>query len=207
MPVADGSAAPEVPTIATQALAPAVEVPPIAVAKAEDPAVERAEEKRLLNAALGECGTRMKDRERRRIAATIVGAAERHGFDPLFIQAIVEVESMCSPTARSPDGAMGLIQIQPATAHAVAKRNGIPFKGAHELMRPEVNVEVGLSYLIELEEMFADPYLAVAAYNLGPGRVAAMSPSRARRSHYVRRVLARYETLLRDHADPVTARS
>lgn len=195
--------------------------PPTAPVTARAPAAERAavaavertaNTKRLeaaLEAALDECDSGLSDRERRRIATVIVGAAARYGFDPLFVQAIVEVESTCSPTARGPSGSLGLIQIQPATARAVAARNGIALRGANALMRPEINVDVGLRYLVELEEQFADPYLAMAAYNLGPGRVAAMAmdQARARRSRYVRRILARYETLLRDFAEPIASRS
>jgi soluble lytic murein transglycosylase-like protein len=50
-----------------------------------------------------------------------------------------------------------------------------------------------------LEEQFDDPQIAVAAYNLGPGRVARMAPSRARGAQYVKRVLARYHDLVEQY--------
>jgi soluble lytic murein transglycosylase len=132
------------------------------------------------------------------IADTIARTANRHGYDPLFVQAMVEVESTCRPTARSRAGALGLIQLKPSTARAVARRVGMAWDGPQQLMVPAINLELGLGYLSELEEKFADPYLAVAAYNLGPTRVAGMDPSSARGSRYVRKILNRYEGLLRE---------
>ncbi len=156
-------------------------------------------ETEVVVAALRQCGSPLSDDEQDLIATTIVRTARRHGYDPLFVQAIVEVESTCRPTARSHAGAVGLIQVKPSTARAVASRVGMKWRGAHQLMSPVINLELGVQYLAELEERFADPYLAVAAYNLGPTRVAAMEPSRARRSRYVRKVLSRYEGLLQEH--------
>ncbi len=152
-----------------------------------------------LYAALSTCGSSLPEEERWVIADTIVNESWRHGYDPLFVQAIVEVESTCSPNARSNAGALGLIQVKPSTARGVAERSGILWEGSEGLLRPEVNVEIGLRYLAELEERFSDPYLAVAAYNLGPSRVAQMEPHHARRSRYVRKVMNRYEGLLRAH--------
>lgn len=150
--------------------------------------------------ALKDCGSSLSKKQGRLIAESIVDESARHGYDPLFVQAIVEVESTCRPTARSPAGAVGLIQLIPSTARDVARRSGIRWQGTDGLMRPEVSLEIGLQYLAELEEHFSDPYLAVAAFNLGPGRVAAMHPRTARSSRYVRKVLSRYEDLLHEHA-------
>jgi soluble lytic murein transglycosylase len=106
------------------------------------------------------------------------------------------VESGCSRSVRGPGGGVGLTQIQPTTARAVARSAAIPWHGAETLTRPAVNVELGVEYLAQLEDMFDDPLIAMAAYNMGPGRVARMSRQRARRALYVRRVLARYEALI-----------
>ena len=72
----------------------------------------------------------------------------------------------------------------------------MPWEGARLLERPSVNVRLGLHYLYDLERRFRDPYVALAAYNLGPTRVARMVPAHARRARYVRRVVSRYENLL-----------
>jgi soluble lytic murein transglycosylase-like protein len=67
------------------------------------------------------------------------------------------------------------------------------------LTKPLFNVHLGLRYLTQLEKRFGDPYLAVAAYNVGPTRVARMPRHRARATGYVRKVLSRYEALLAQH--------
>lgn len=152
---------------------------------------------RAVYAALGRCGAQLSDEERWLIADVVISESDRHGFDPLFVQALIEVESTCKPTARSNRGAVGLIQIKPSTARAVADAAGLLWEGAQALKDPEFNVQIGLEYLVQLEERFSDPYLAVAAYNLGPAQVARMPRQRARESRYVRRVLARYESLTR----------
>ena len=151
---------------------------------------------RSIASALGKCRSSLPEKQRWRIARAIEREADRHGYDPLFVQALVEVESTCRPTARSPRGALGLTQVQPATARALAESAGLAWRGAHTLLDPELNLRLGMMYLSQLEERFGDMHLAVAAYNLGPGAVAGMTRERARRSVYVRRVLARYENLL-----------
>jgi soluble lytic murein transglycosylase-like protein len=151
-----------------------------------------------LFAAVTSCRPSLGEAQRWRIADAIHQEAGRHGYDPLFVMAMVEVESNCSPTANSPYGAVGLTQIKPSTARAVAKDLGVPWAGRRTLVQPRLNVRLGLEYLAQLEERFGDPYIAMAAYNLGPNKVSGMSRQHARRAHYVRKILARYEGLLVD---------
>ncbi len=151
---------------------------------------------RVVYSALGRCRSLLSDAQRRLIANAIIRESDRHGYDPLFVQALIEVESTCKPTARSNRGAVGLTQVKPETARAVAADAGLRWHGAHSLTEPEFNVRIGVRYLAQLEEELGDPYLAVAAYNLGPAQVARMPRHRARDTRFVRRVLARYERLL-----------
>ena len=159
-----------------------------------------AENRARLFAAVSRCRPSLGERQRWRIVDAIREEAERHGYDPLFVMAIIEVESTCSPTANSPRGAVGLTQIKPSTARAVAKDLGVPWGGANALVQPNMNIRLGLGYLAQLEEKFGDPYVAIAAYNLGPQRAARMSRQHAKRERYVKKVLARYEGLLDEHA-------
>jgi len=154
---------------------------------------------RAIAEALSKCQATLSDNQRWRIAGAIESEARRHGYDPLFVQALVEVESTCQPTARSARGALGLTQVQPATARALARDAGMPWQGAHTLLDPELNLRLGLLYLTQLYDRFGDMDLAMAAYNVGPERAAGMSRDRARRSHYVRKILARYEDLRASH--------
>ncbi len=150
----------------------------------------------MLYNALSTCRGSLPERKRWEIAETIEREARRYGYDPLFVQAMIEIESTCKPTAKSHKGAMGLIQVKPATARAVAKDAGFPWDGAHTLFDPDVNLRVGLHYLNQLEERFGDAHTAIGAYNLGPTRAARMGAARARNTRYVKNILNRYEDLL-----------
>ena len=85
-----------------------------------------------------------------------------------------------------------------STAREVAKDLGLPWGGAGALVQPNLNIRLGLGYLAQLEEKFGDPYVAIAAYNLGPERASRMSRQHAKRAH--KKVMARYEGLLVEHA-------
>ncbi|MBY0280065.1 lytic transglycosylase domain-containing protein [Candidatus Binatia bacterium] len=165
-----------------------------------DQILESAETRAKLFTAISQCRPSLGERQRWRIVDAIREEAERHGYDPLFVMAIIEVESTCSPTANSPRGAVGLTQIKPSTAREVAKDLGLPWGGANALVQPNLNIRLGLGYLAQLEEKFGDPYVAMAAYNLGPEKASRMSRQHAKRARYVKKVLARYEGLLVEHA-------
>ncbi len=165
-----------------------------------DAAAEAAELRGKLFAAVSDCRPSLSEGLRWRIADAVQHESARHGYDPLFVMALVEVESTCSPTANSPRGAVGLTQIKPSTAREVAKGLGEPWGGRSSLVQPRLNVRLGLSYLKELEEKFGDPYVAMAAYNIGPRKAARMSRQHAKRAGYVKKILARYEGLLSEHA-------
>ncbi|MDG2307609.1 MAG: transglycosylase SLT domain-containing protein [Candidatus Binatia bacterium] len=150
----------------------------------------------MLYNALSECRRSLPEGKRWEIAETIEREARRHGYDPLFVQAMVEIESTCKPTAKSHMGALGLIQVKPATAREVAKDAGLPWEGSHSLFDPDFNIRVGLHYLNQLEERFGDPKVAIGAYNLGPTRAARLGKDRAKNTRYVKNILNRYEDLL-----------
>lgn len=150
----------------------------------------------FLSEKIAACAVRMSSGERKRLVDAIITESERHGYDPLFVQAMLEVESECDPDARGPKGSMGLIQLRPATARAVAADVGLRWRGDSMLNDSAINIQLALYYLSQLEERFSDPYLALAAYNLGPTKVAQLPRARARRSTYVRKVLGRYHNLL-----------
>jgi len=154
-----------------------------------------------LFAALSVCRDALPERDRWRIAGVIHQQSQRYGYDPLFVLALIEVESSCVPEARGRQGAVGLIQVKPSTAQAMADDAGVRWHGPASLTRPLVNVQLGLHYLAHLERRFRDPRVAIAAYNLGPRRVSRMPRYRARRTTYVRKVLARYDALLLEHTD------
>lgn len=93
-------------------------------------------------------------------------------IEPTFIYAIARQESAFDARAKSPVGALGLMQIMPQTAHFTAKTYGLSHKDKSDLMSPEHNVALGSRYLHYLLGRFDNNrILAAAAYNAGPHRV------------------------------------
>ena len=116
-------------------------------------------------------------------AGTIEGAAARHGVDPALLGALVWTESSFDPGAVSPAGAIGLGQLLPGTAAEL----GVDPRD------PEANVDGAARYLRQQLDRFGDTRLALAAYNAGPGRVAAAGgvPDIPETTAYVARVTER----------------
>lgn len=114
-------------------------------------------------------------------------AAERHEVDPFLVAAVVEAESGFRPKAVSPRGAVGLMQVLPATGSSLGARN---------LSDPHVNLDAGSRYLRRLlRDYDGNLELALAAYNAGPAavqRYGGVPPFRETRE-YVRRVLRLYQ--------------
>ena len=74
--------------------------------------------------------------------------------------------------AKSHVGAMGLMQLMPATAKETAQRYGIPLATPRSAVNPEINIQLGAAYLSQVLGQFkGNRVLASAAYNAGPGRV------------------------------------
>ncbi|MCP4036967.1 MAG: lytic transglycosylase domain-containing protein [bacterium] len=116
--------------------------------------------------------TRLPDSEIVRLTATILREAQRHELDPTLILGLIQVESSGNPAAVSKVGALGLMQLRPSTASAVAQDLGIAWQGADSLFEPNLNVSLGVHYLAELIDRFGEIDTALAAYNWGPTRIA-----------------------------------
>lgn len=101
--------------------------------------------------------------------AVIRREAARNRIDPAWVAAEIRAESIFNPTARSGANAMGLMQVIPSTGAAVARRIGVPWRGAESLYEPETNIVLGTAYLRQLLDQYgAQTYFAVAGYNAGP---------------------------------------
>jgi len=122
---------------------------------------------------------------RQRTRSAIRAASRRYGVDSRLIRAVIRHESAFAIDAVSPVGAMGLMQLMPATARMLGV--SCPFD-------PRENVLAGSRYLRHLYDRFSSWPKALAAYNAGPTRVARGSiPEETHR--YVDRVMRAWRPL------------
>lgn len=114
----------------------------------------------------------------------IAAMSEAHGVDPMLVRALIQVESNYRPRARSHKGAMGLMQLMPATARAYNVRN--PYD-------PKANIAAGVKHLKGLiDRMGGEVSMALAAYNAGEGAVKRFNgiPPYRETRNYVSRILS-----------------
>lgn len=120
------------------------------------------------------------------LARMIDREARRNRLDPDLVTAVVAVESGYRPAAVSHKGAIGLMQLMPDTARALAVRDPLD---------PEQNLAGGSEYLRRMLDLFGgDLRLALAGYNAGPEAVRRHGgvPPYAETRSYIERVLSRY---------------
>ena len=157
-------------------------------------------------------------------ALDITQRASEHALDRAWVFAVARQESAFMPDARSPKGALGLMQIMPATGKEIAsKLNASGFK-TRDLLEANLNLRFGVWYLRDLlDRMRGHRVLAIASYNAGPHRTRRWLPEPGTLAaniwvetvpfretrRYLRRVLAYtaiYEMLLGDPSTRLSVR-
>jgi soluble lytic murein transglycosylase-like protein len=178
------------PTLA-DALAPQVVLadPPPPPRDATLEAVELELGSRLIGVAPGEAHS---------VAKVLVEESRKAGFDPWYIVAVIEAESMYDADACSPAGARGLMQLMPTTFKSVSTH--------YRVSDPVENVRAGIAYLAKLYAAgFNFPNTVLLAYNGGPANALAyLKATWAKRDtatfpaemkEYPSKVLTRYKRL------------
>jgi len=142
-----------------------------------------------------------------------------NGVDPFLVAAIIREESQYDWKAVSRVGAIGLMQVMPTTASAVAQQHHLPNVSREDLFDQEVNIRIGVRYVEQLLAQFSGNVVqAIAAYNAGPVVVGAWAATYRGRSEdefveliqyqetrqYVKRVLRSYKEYLRLFGAPKT---
>ncbi len=146
-----------------------------------------------------------------KLARHLLRLCHKHRFDPAFILSLIQVESDFRVKIVSPAGAVGLMQLMPATALMVARSGevalpgilGLPQEGPEVLKAmeriltdPFVNLTLGIAYLSHLREQYEglSSYFLLAAYNVGP---AKLNELRARPSFKPTQTKRYYEAIKR----------
>lgn len=103
---------------------------------------------------------------------TLLREARLRGIHASWVFAITRQESAFMDDARSSVGAMGLMQLMPATAKETARKFSIPLANPQQVINPDTNIQLGAAYLSVVHGQFnGNRVLASAAYNAGAGRV------------------------------------
>lgn len=102
---------------------------------------------------------------------TVKDVAKNEAVDPYLVLALIREESRFDPDAISSAGAVGLMQLMPATAYRIKKKLRIELKNDSELYDAKKNILIGTHYLSLLIKEFKELPMAIAAYNAGENAV------------------------------------
>ena len=128
-----------------------------------------------------------------RYQAIVRGHARNYHLDAALLAGVIYQESKFHAHARSSSGAIGLMQLLPATAKGIAVHTGGSRFRLSDLDNPEINVRYGSWYLRHLLDKYGDERTALAAYNAGQDNVDRWREEGkgiefAETRHYVKRV-------------------
>ncbi len=98
---------------------------------------------------------------------TVENFSGKYNMDPLLVLSIIREESRFDSEARSPAGALGLMQLMPQTAYRLNTKLKLGINSSHDVLNVKNNLHVGIYYLSHLMKEFGSYVYAIAAYNAG----------------------------------------
>ena len=149
---------------------------------------------------LGKVAKTLTPKLREKLADAVLTESSRGGLDPLFVLALVSVESRFRVTVESERGASGLMQLMPSTFAWIAGREPDIADDAQVMEDPVIDVRLAVRYFKWLEHRFHSRDEALMAYNAGPKRLQQYKrsgeiPDSLR--EYPRRVMKEYQRFVR----------
>ncbi len=149
----------------------------------------------LVNDDLSFLKTDSRDTINKKVIRSIIKNSTETNLDPYLITCIIEVESSFRVNAVSKKGAVGLMQVKPSVANAIAEK--IMGKENFDLYNPEDNITLGTYYLAKLIERFDNLETALLAYNLGPTRVGeSIKSNKKLPKRYLKKIKACYRKFI-----------
>lgn len=146
--------------------------------------------------AVEEMQSNLSPDEEVHLAHQVYHYSRLHSIDPLLVLSVIQVESDFTPHAVSPMGAMGIMQVMPATARYITERRGWRWPGERRLFDPSFNIRLATSYLSDLLAKFGSVEEALIAYNCGEGTMQALTASGLPLPRsYARRVMSTFDWL------------
>lgn len=110
----------------------------------------------------------------------VITDARSENINPAWVYAIMRQESIFQPDIKSGAGALGLMQIMPATGRLIAKNLQTDLTSHYQLLQADTSIRYGARYLrLNLDQLQDHPLLATAAYNAGPHKVRQWLPEQA----------------------------
>lgn len=154
---------------------------------------------RLVRSLRSIAGARVPEATLYQLVDIVYRNSTAFGYDPLLVLAVIHVESVFDPRALGQyrsgaySGAMGLMQLKFGTAQLVARGLNIKLTSEKDLLKPEVNLVLGITYLTRQISQFKSFKLGLLAYNQGPGVVAqSLAGERPLSINYYNKVLNSY---------------
>ena len=127
------------------------------------------------------------------LTETLLKVSREHGYDPVFLLAVIKTESKFDPNIIGSAGEIGLMQIKPDTAEWICKKKKIKWLGADKLKDPNYNVLVGAHYIEYLKKTLDSKSMRyINAYNMGINNLQRLPASVQKKHPYYGRVISNY---------------